>query len=302
MQSIFSDTLTQASLLRFCEEIGMPQTVCGQLARLWREEDLSAYADAFAAQLSPDTAQGGVDALNQSVTGRADGWLRILCVQLAAALHNKKRIYDGPGIAHTVFIDTMKCFSRFVREHKESYGDYGFDRAFWAWRQINGRLFRLGALEFEMARLSKLGLSQRVPPVADDPESPILSVHIPSDADLSRAALDDSYDQAEAFFARFYPDFAYTVIGCASWLLSPGLSTLLPPTSGILRFQSDYRILLEHPDSDDATIWVFKRKYESLADLPENTSLQRRAKALMLGGGHVGSAAGILARQASPIS
>ncbi len=42
-----------------------------------------------------------------------------------------------------VFIATMGCFSRFVREHFDSYGYYGFDRDFWTTRQVNAKLFRI---------------------------------------------------------------------------------------------------------------------------------------------------------------
>ena len=38
--------------------------------------------------------------------------------------------YQKAGISEQMFADTMKCFPRFVREHKECFGDYGFDRAF----------------------------------------------------------------------------------------------------------------------------------------------------------------------------
>ena len=49
-----------------------------------------------------------------------------------------------------VWLDTMKCFSRFVGEHRNSYGWEGFDRGFWTVRQVRASLFRLGELEYEM--------------------------------------------------------------------------------------------------------------------------------------------------------
>ena len=99
----------------------------------------------------------------------------------------------------------MKCFPRFVREHKECFGDYGFDRAFWPGRQLSMLLFRLGALEFELIPETKT--DDEVPekeavrafhlPVKE------IGVHIPSDADISPARVQISFMFANMFFAKY---------------------------------------------------------------------------------------------------
>lgn len=69
------------------------------------------------------------------------GFKMLCCMLLAASFSYEK--YSAQGISDEIFTDTMKCFTRFVKEYKESYGDYGFDRDFWTGRQLSLRLFGL---------------------------------------------------------------------------------------------------------------------------------------------------------------
>lgn len=74
--------------------------------------------------------------------------LKMLLCMLRAAVYSYEK-YKIKGISDQIFSDTMKCFTRFVNEHKVSYGYYGFDRDFWTGEQLSLLLFRLGELEFE---------------------------------------------------------------------------------------------------------------------------------------------------------
>ena len=181
---------------------------------------------------------------------------------------------------------TVGCFSRFVREHFVSYGYYGFDRDFWTTRQVNAKLFRIGELEYEIV----------------DGDAENISLHIPSDAVMKPAALNESLDRAKEFFAAYFPGTENCSIRCESWLLSPKLKSLLPEYSNIIRFQNAFEITEEFPDSMDFLEWLFQiaggqRESVVFADLPERTSLQRAAKKLLLSGGCIGSAEGALSRR-----
>lgn len=158
---------------------------------------------------------------------------------------------------------------------------------FWAYRQLSLALFRVGALEYEMKAAGRaIGPAKA--------GGPVLSLHIPSDALLTRESLDASYRAAKAFFARFFPDFHYQCAYCHSWIISPGLQPLLPPGSKILTFQQDFDILEMEPDSDSYRLWLFQTDETDPARFPEGTSLQCRAKAHLLAGGKLGEALGVL--------
>ena len=212
----------------------------------------------------------------------------ILAEQLLTAVKNKE---EGPweAIPQEIWIDTMKCFTRFVNEHYRSLGYYGFDRAFWTTRQIGARLFRIGQLEYELWEEN----GQRA-----------IRVHIPSDTKMDMALLDESIEQAREFLKTHFPDWAQVPMECESWLLSPALIPMLPASSHILRFQRAFDITSVDPEPMDVLEWVFRlteaqQKTTPLEDLAEDTSLQRSLKAFLLSGGKVGVAKGKLARRFS---
>jgi hypothetical protein len=210
----------------------------------------------------------------------------VLAEQLLKAVENRQ---DGPwqDIDETIWIDTMKCFSRFVREHYDSCGCYGFDRGFWTIRQRDAKLFRLGELEYEL--------------LCEGEGERSIGLHIPSDASLEPERLNASLSKARDFLSRHFPDWVNAPIRCSSWLLSPALKDLLPPGSRILGFQAAFDLTKTEPEADDVLQWVFglseaQKAGCRLEDLPENTTLRRNMKALMRAGGSVGIAEGFLVR------
>jgi len=211
-----------------------------------------------------------------------------LAQHLLTALGNRDH---GPwkDLPEDVWIATLKCFTRFVNEHFRATGAYAFDRGFWTTRQINARLFRIGELEYELR---------------EDENSRAISLHIPSDTRMTPDLLNKSVAEARAFLARYFPDWADLPMTCHTWLLSPALKSMLPENSNILRFQRAFDISEVNPDTDGAITWVFnltgRQKAElhpeALSNLPEDTTLQRRMKALLMAGGKPGEARGTLAR------
>lgn len=192
---------------------------------------------------------------------------KMLACQLLCAVHCHDD-YIRMGFSDRIYTDTFACFTRFVGEHLASFGHYGFDRGFWTVRQVSGRLFRIGVLEYEL--LVENGQK-------------VVSLHIPSDADLSLPLLRESYDEAKALIDRAFPDFADVPYVCGSWLLSPDLKGLLPATSKILAFQRSFEIRNTFAD-EEFKEWVYGRMDIPNEALPESTSLQRNLKAFLLAG------------------
>ena len=210
--------------------------------------------------------------------GEDEGGFRILSVMLEAALRAHGE-YQRRGISEEIFFMTMGCFPRFIGEHLESFGCYGFDRWWWTGRQTSLSIFRIGSLEYELG---------------ENDEDRWISVHIPSDADLSEDAVDSSLLNARAFLKKFFPAYAGAKFHCHSWLLSPALAKLLPVESKINRFRERFNILGTDEDADDYKLWVFKNKALSIDEFPENTTLQKKMKAYLMQGGKVGCAWGFI--------
>lgn len=247
----------------------------------------------------PDTAEAAKNAAYELI-GELDSKRRGiagLCV-LASAMFESAERFRSWGIADKVISDTFCCLHRMTVEYRHEFGVFGFDRGFWVWRQASGRIFRLGALEYEYTTLTIRTSELTGIPAA----TPILSVHIPSSANLSREALDDSYQQARAFYPA-HPEVCLVDgqkpqhIICRSWLLSPTLRTFLGENSGIRRFAEDFELYDSENESKGCYHFLFMAKEDAdPATLPENSSLQRAVKAHLMAGGGIGAGAGLLKR------
>lgn len=244
-------------------EIGMPAEACEKILAAQTGLAPEQEAELCARLCDPQGYDGAYNELKALLKADEDGFAMLRIMLKSAEISRRK--YRERGISEEVFLDTMGCFSRFVREYKECFGRYGFDRGFWTGRQLSLSLFRLGTLEFETNG----------------------AVHIPSDADLSEKALDESFAKAREFF----PSVRFC---CDSWLLSPVLGELLPPDSRINRFRERFEIQTVDENNDGYKFWVFKNANMRAEDFPENTSLQRAIKRHVLAGGKIGEAFGFL--------
>lgn len=205
--------------------------------------------------------------------------IKMLYCHLECARRLYERYMDK-NIPEEVFIDTMKCFTRFIDECEKKNGRKFFDRAWWTYRQISMQIFRVGELEYEMKEY--------------EGES-VISLHIPSDADFSPKAVEKSLKQAQEFFAIYFPQYVYTKVICNSWLLSPELGSLLSKESNIRKFQDRFDILKENKEDREYIEWLFERlETTDYRELPEATSLQRKVKQLLLKDGNIGTAFGVM--------
>lgn len=239
----------------------------------------SGTADAYLEQMmNRETAGAAYKELDALLTEDGDHFKMLYC-QLECARRVFDR-YQAKGISKDIYIDTMKCFVRFLEECKKKNGRMFFDRGWWTYRQISMSLFRIGDLEYEFEEHE----GERV-----------IAVHIPSDAEFSREAVESSLEAAGSFFGKYYPDYLYNKYTCESWLMSPVLRELLSEKSNILSFQKRFVITEVDQEEKEYIEWLFKVPADTAyAELPEETTLQRRVKTLLLKGGNVGSAYGIM--------
>lgn len=209
----------------------------------------------------------------QSLTKHYPDTLVQLYVMLYSALETYE-LYQAKGISYDVFLDTMKAFTRFMIETKAKSGKYQFDRGFWIYRQLSAVLFRLGTLEFEIAKLE---------------DKDVISIHIPSDAVLTHEAITAALKQSTTFFKKYFNIDGYRYY-CKSWLLSPRLKDVLKPEARLLTFQSFFTDFTFYEDDLQCLYWVFGTREQDFNKLKAETSLQRNLKAYLLSGKKIGSA------------
>lgn len=260
------------TLENLCRDIALPDEVIQQILALDKTISVPTYK-----LRREESWEEGLKELEDALAPDPDGFKMLTC-QLNGALDCRED-FNRLGFSQEIYVDTMKCFSRFVGEHMVSFGRYGFDRGFWTVRQISAKLFRIGVLEYEV--------------VVDEEGQKAISIHIPSDAKLEKELLRQSYLDAKKLLPPAFPEFADAPWGCGSWLLAPILREMLPENSRILTFQSGFRILKTYPDPEFKE-WVYKRVDIPDAELPEDTSLQRKLKAYLLAGNSFHSGMGML--------
>lgn len=250
------------------------------------------------ALLNVQTAENAHKELAAFCSARDESGFAELAVMLCAAL-KARECYAARGIPDEIFLDTMACFPRFVGECHAREGKWFFDRGFWAWRQLTGVLLCLGTLEFEFLYLPE----HRAAPLALPIGSPAISVHIPAGARCTPEALHTSYALCKRYFTPAYLralgyDDAHGAlenppIYSATWLLSARVQALFP-TGGLHQFAADYKIRTTDYLDNSARLWIFNAPQTPDSDLPEETSLQRAAKEILLRGETIGLGIGLL--------
>lgn len=260
------------------DRIGLPEEIRERLRDVGEELD-PGLVDSYVEQLTDRACAAQAYGALQEILQEDEGNFRMLYCQLESArrVHRK---YAAMDIPETVYTDTMKCFIRFLGECKDKTGQMFFDRGWWTYRQTSMEIFRIGALEYQFAKYE-----------GED----VISVHIPSDADMTDVSVERSLREAQIFFRTYYSAYAYDRYVCESWLMSPALRPLLSETSHIVQFQNRFRIVQEDKDDKEYIEWLFQVPVDTqYSRLPERTGLQRRVKEMLLGGGAVGAAVGVI--------
>lgn len=267
------------TLETLCDWISLPDTVVRKIT-----EANIILDDALLESLRrPQTASQAYEELKNSLSDDPGSWKMLAC-QLECARRDYED-YKAQGIPTEIYTDTMKCFPRFLGEHKKNTGQEAFDRGWWTWRQTSMLLFRIGELEYERTEYHG---------------APAVSIHIPSDCILTQERLRKSLEMAQDFMQNHYPEYKTAVYFCESWLLSPRLAALLPETSHIRQFQKMFHLTEDLPKDKEFLQWLFGATPDTPVNaLPEHTSLQKKAKAQLLAGQNLGAAIGILAEAPS---
>ncbi|MEK6991707.1 acyltransferase domain-containing protein [Paenibacillus sp. FSL K6-1566] len=73
-----------------------------------------------------------------------------------------------------------------------------------------------------------------------DKDDILLEIHIPRDTAFDMESLKDTYRQAKEFYATYFPEIESKGMVSHSWLFTPQLRELLPPSSNIVRFQKQF--------------------------------------------------------------
>lgn len=209
------------------------------------------------------------------------GWV----VLHAAALPGLLRWYAEHGIDPDTAAATVADVGAQVAAYRRITGTGGVSTQRWLTLVASGRLLRVGRLQLEVRRLdAELAGAAGLPT-----GSGALAVHVPATGGpLAPDACDASFAAAPAMLARLHPGLDPQAFVCGSWLLDPGLATVLPASSNIRRFADRFSLLPrgpgERPGSDIRTFLFSAFPDTPVGELPRDSRLRRAVAEAMEAG------------------
>ena len=201
---------------------------------------------------------------------------------LIALLPKLGRMYEANDIPLT-FLEAYSLNLRNAAESSFRRRSWcGTDIAWWFMDYYKLKLFTIGRLQFRKRRFKR---DFETPNGSFHAGEYYLDVHIPGGEPLREDLCRDAYRRAAAFY-RAHDGLEKIVFGCYSWLLSPVLRELLPAGSNILTFAGAYGLAAAEPQPGNPwTVFLFGHADPSRPeDFPEDSSLQRSVKRLLLEG------------------
>lgn len=170
------------------------------------------------------------------------------------------------GVEVEILVTTLKAIDKYITSNVRRTGRVGTSGYhFWLPLYAMGKLFRIGAFQFEL-RTHKGEMA--------------LGVHIPNGTRLDVRENTENFLQAYEFFKRHYPEYDFKCFICESWLLNPYIEKIMGRPTNITRFGDMFDRFEIDEEDDGVFISVFGVvKPDSLDALCENTSLQRNIKA-----------------------
>lgn len=135
-----------------------------------------------------------------------------------------------------------------------------------------------------LVKKEKVVLSKDEWHIALQKGDPVIALHIPANASLKNEVVEEFLKYIRQFFKEYYPEYEYKAITIGSWLMDPQLTDMLDEDSSIVKFQKRFRVLTVASQGNSVFKFVFKKpdlNFE-IKELPEDTSLQRKIKAMCL--------------------
>ena len=216
--------------------------------------------------------------------------LNLLFIQLLAA-HSEYH-YALKGYSHELYIENFTDLVWKMRECKKVNGFYGSRTFTWFKGWLFADRVTLGRLQFEIINATSEYKSDNY---YIKPGKKLVNVHIPEDTrtPFNNENCEKAFSMAREFFKKDLGDDI--TFRCTSWLLCPKHNDILPENSNIRSFLNSFEIDMSSCCDSESDLWrVFytDKPIEFVAEYPENTTIQREYKKLLMNGIRLGKATG----------
>ncbi len=201
--------------------------------------------------------------------------------------------YNRKNISPEIFINSMKDLKYKLDEAKKVYGVFGVEPIAWYERFLDMRRFAFGRLQFNIAEFEEddITLSGYTVKKGDF----VLACHIPSSGPLKPEMCKESFCMAYEFFKDKISSGILPVT-CHSWLLYPPYQAVFGENSNTGEFIKNFEIIKVFETEQFEDAWrVFGINFDGdIAELPQNTSMQKGFAEYIKQGGSFGVGLGII--------
>lgn len=166
-----------------------------------------------------------------------------------------------------------------------NYDGIRISQMLWGAYFINLRIIEVGRLQYELIKFNPLNESE---------EKKCLKIHIPAgeklDINKVKISLKDSKNEIKKYFNLENPEYY-----CTSWLLSRQINSIIDKNSNIAKFYSLFDVEDSENGINDILNFVYNiKECDDYNKLPENTSLQRKVKRMLIFGNKIKLGQGVL--------
>ena len=121
-----------------------------------------------------------------------------------------------------------------------------------------------------------------------------LNIHIPRDGRMTKAEIERTMEEADAFFRRYFPDHPFRIFECHTWLFDPQLEDMLGEDSGIAQFARLFYRFPEQATDRGAMVFGFTEAPFDMKAWQPTTRLQQKIKDHYAQGGRMCAAGGFI--------
>jgi len=197
--------------------------------------------------------------------------------------------YKEKNIPEEIMMDTLLDVRFHILKYSTPHEFRFVGLSIWIFLHLSFKLFKVGRLQYElrgaMGGAEHLGLPEG---------EPVLAVHIPKGEALTEESVIESFDLANKFFEKYFPEYQYRYFTCFSWLLDRNLEKILKDGSNILKFGRLFNYAFD-VKKDDAIEFTFPlgTTRENIKNAEAKSSLHRNLKEYVLSGGELNITFGI---------
>nr|WP_300006284.1 acyltransferase domain-containing protein [Tissierella sp.] len=210
-------------------------------------------------------------------------------IESLAQLISLKKYYADKGIPLAHLYRSIYDLNYRVERYYDNHGSYGLSEwdTRWLSSLYRGKIFDLGSLRFEISGFSSkeiqrsdyqyMHLEQKWKD--EFPEgTPIITIHILKDTDLSPGKVDKSFKLAREFFKDYFPEHDYKAFVCRTWMLYKPTMDILSEDSNIASFSKRFKTISQNQNTKQALDRIYgSDDLDEIKKMEKKSSLQKTA-------------------------